>query len=132
VHWTLSSAVLRCGARRARRALVTGPLVVGLAAALVLSLPLFALVSGRELEPLVAAASSDATLAKVFAVMVVGPALVLGLAVGALVPGDGTLGPQLAAAPLRGLSRFVSLILVPLGVGVAPRTVPGAIGAGLL
>lgn len=129
VHWTLSRAVLRCGARRARRALVTGPLVVGLAAALVLSLPLFALVSGRELAPLIAAASSDATLAKVFAVMVVGPALVVGLAVGALVPGDGTLGPQLGAAPLRRLSRFVSLILVPLGVVVAPLTVPGVIGA---
>jgi hypothetical protein len=129
VRWTLSSAVLRCSVRRARAAVAAGPLVAALVAVLVVSLPWFALVTGRQLAPFVAQSSTDPILAKVLAATIVAPALALGLAVGALLPGDRALGPQLAPAPVTPFARFTSLTLAPLAALVVPLTVPALVGA---
>jgi hypothetical protein len=93
------------------------------------SLPWFALVSGRQLAPFVALASTNTALAEVLAATVVAPGLALGLAGGALLTGDRALGSQLAPAPVMPLARFVSLTLVPAATVVAPLMLPALLGA---
>ena len=129
MHWTLSSAALRCSRRRAGRAAAAGPLVAALVVALLLALPLLALLAGRQIAPFVAAAATDGALAKAFALSVVGPALVLGVAFAALAPDDRLLGQQLTAAPVGRVARFVSLTLVPLAIVLAPFAVPLLVGS---
>jgi hypothetical protein len=129
VCWKLSEAVLRCCVRRAFSAAAAAPLVALIVAATLLAVPLFALVSGRQLAGLVAVAGVDPALATAFAATIVGPALVLGMALAALAPGDRAVGSTLAPAPVGAGRRFFHLTLLPLGVVFAVLAIPAAVGA---
>jgi hypothetical protein len=124
VRWKLSNAVLRCSARRMRGAIVREPFAAAVAVALLLALPALGLLLGRQVAPLIAAAATNTALANAFAASVVGPALLLGVGLGALAPADRLLGPQLTAAPVTPLTRFTTLTVVPLAVLSTPLAAP--------
>jgi len=124
VHWKLSEAVLRTALRRARRTIAAVPLVAVAVGCLAFALPAVAFVSGDRLAPLFTAAAADPTLARALAATAVGPTFVVGVALGALAPDHGMVGPQLSVAPIRSRTWFTSLTLVPTALLAAAVALP--------
>ena len=140
----LSEAVVRCQARRLRRAVAAAPLPATLLTIAVMVAPIVFVRVGGALAGELAGAVATAGVADA---VVLGPVLaaaVAGAAFASSLPGREAFGGQVAVAPFDGTAGIVAVMLVPLSalaLVVAPSlmalslglggALPGGYGAGL-